>query len=674
MRYQNPEILYFLFAIAIPIIIHLFNFRKHKVLYFSSIRFLKEIKEEKKSISTIKQYLILLSRILSIATIVFAFANPYIPHSENTFISKNTIIYIDNSFSMDDISEKGRLLNIAKEKALQIVESESDENNLWIITNDFSSIENRSKNKKEAKKYISTIESSPFIKSKKDIIGKSISLVSENKTIYIISDFQKSSSKLENINLENSTTKLIIIPLEKTSDNNISIDSCYINSPLNNLGDNTKITAFITNHSDNDLTKIILNLSLNQNHKTQENISILANETKEIELYFVIDKSGINNGLLFVEDHPITFDDKLYFSFNVKEKINVALISDKSESKNINKLYQNDESILYTKLNINQMDYKKLEEQDFVILNEIRTFSSGFKNNIISYVSSGGSISIIPPKDIDFKQYQGFLTELGSDYFTKSDTTSIAISSLNKNHELFTNVFNSKVRKDINLPKVFYHYSLSRNGNTIKNNIFLMENNSSFLNHYKSKLGEVYLFSSPFSEDCNSFTKHALFVTTFYKMALNSGKTNELYYTIFSNQSIKLPKTKNDSENIYHLISDNTDVITQYVSQGNNSYLQIHNQISEAKHYNLTKGKDTISSISFNYSKKESNTHQYKTSEIQNYIIENNLSNITLFSSELNTKQNIENIKNGSKYWKLFLILSLIFIATEILLIKIIKS
>ena len=46
MIYQNPNLLYALFAIAIPIFIHLFNFRKHKKIYFSSIRFLKDIKEK----------------------------------------------------------------------------------------------------------------------------------------------------------------------------------------------------------------------------------------------------------------------------------------------------------------------------------------------------------------------------------------------------------------------------------------------------------------------------------------------------------------------------------------------------------------------------------------------------------------------------------------------------
>ena len=675
MTYQNPQILYFLFAIAIPIIIHLFNFRKHKVVYFSSIRFLKEINEEKKAVSTIKQYLILLSRILAIAAIVLAFANPYIPNSDNTLFNKNTIIYIDNSFSMDDISEKGRLLDIAKEKALQIVESESEENNFWIITNNFSSTENINKNKKESEKYISSVESSPFVKSKEDIINKISSLISENHTLYLISDFQKSSTILENINTKNTTTKLILVPLEKAINNNISIDSCYINSPINNLGDNTEITAIITNHSDKDLSEIILSLSLNKKHKTQENISILATETKKVTLNFVIDKSGINNGLLSVDDHPITFDDKLYFSFHVKNKINAAVISDKKENNNINKLYQNDESIQYTKLNINQMDYQKMEEQDFVILNEINSLSSGFKNNIISFISGGGIISIIPPKNIDFDQYKIFLSELETDYFIKNDSTSIRISSLNKNHELFTNVFNNKtIRKDINLPSIFYHYSLSESKNTIKENIFLMENNSSFLNHYKSKSGEIYLFNSPLSEGCNNFTKHALFVTTFYKMALNSGRLNNLYYTIFSNQSIKLPKTHNDSENIFHLKSDNTDVISQYKSEGNKSYLLIHNQISEAKHYNLTKGEELLSAVSFNYSREESNTEQYKTEELENFIRANNIDNISIFSSLKSITENIKNLDKNKEYWKLFILLSLLFITLEILLIKTIKT
>ena len=83
MKYQNPELLFFLIALAIPIIIHLFNLRKHKKIYFSSIRFLKEIKEKNRRKANLKNILVLISRILAIFFLIIAFAYPYIPSKKN---------------------------------------------------------------------------------------------------------------------------------------------------------------------------------------------------------------------------------------------------------------------------------------------------------------------------------------------------------------------------------------------------------------------------------------------------------------------------------------------------------------------------------------------------------------------------------------------------------------
>ena len=158
MSYQNPQILYFLFAIAIPILIHLFNLRKHKVIYFSNITFLKSIQSKNKKRNTLKQLLILISRILAISAIIFAFSKPYIQNTSQNTSTNNTFIYIDNSFSMDNISEKGRLLDVAKENALEILNNSNNTNKFWILTNNFSATENYPKNKKEAREFILNIK------------------------------------------------------------------------------------------------------------------------------------------------------------------------------------------------------------------------------------------------------------------------------------------------------------------------------------------------------------------------------------------------------------------------------------------------------------------------------------------------------------------------------------
>ena len=136
MNYQNPQLLYALFAIAIPILIHLFNLRKYKPIYFSSIRFLKDIKEENKKRSQLKSIAILLSRILAISFLVIAFAKPYVP-SEKMKINEDIFLYIDNSQSMNIDFGDGNLLNIAKNKAIEITEAYGTGFNYYLIENDF---------------------------------------------------------------------------------------------------------------------------------------------------------------------------------------------------------------------------------------------------------------------------------------------------------------------------------------------------------------------------------------------------------------------------------------------------------------------------------------------------------------------------------------------------------
>ena len=162
MKFLYPQFLYALAAILIPIIIHLFNFRKFKTVYFSNVRFLKDIKKETKAHSQLKHLLILLSRILAISALVFAFAQPYIPVNNTIIHDKYAVsIYIDNSFSMNAENENGQLLSIAKDKARIITESYKSTDDFNILTNDLKGKHQRIINKKLILDEIDEIESSP---------------------------------------------------------------------------------------------------------------------------------------------------------------------------------------------------------------------------------------------------------------------------------------------------------------------------------------------------------------------------------------------------------------------------------------------------------------------------------------------------------------------------------
>jgi len=123
MEFVNPGFLYGLFAIAIPILIHLFNFRRFKKVYFTNVKFIRELKQQTQKQSKLKHLLVLLMRVLAIVSLVLAFAQPYIPQAENVIKpnEQNALsIYIDNSFSMQAESEQSILLENAKEKARDV--------------------------------------------------------------------------------------------------------------------------------------------------------------------------------------------------------------------------------------------------------------------------------------------------------------------------------------------------------------------------------------------------------------------------------------------------------------------------------------------------------------------------------------------------------------------------
>ncbi|WP_199897936.1 BatA domain-containing protein, partial [Flavobacterium sp. B17] len=83
-----PAFLFAMLSLAIPVIVHLFNFREYKKVYFSNVQFLKEVQEQQASHRNLKERLILAARLLALAFLVLAFARPYIPGRQKMNVGK----------------------------------------------------------------------------------------------------------------------------------------------------------------------------------------------------------------------------------------------------------------------------------------------------------------------------------------------------------------------------------------------------------------------------------------------------------------------------------------------------------------------------------------------------------------------------------------------------------
>jgi len=674
MRFQNPQLLYFLFAIAIPILIHLFNFRKHKIIYFSSIRFLKEIKEDNRKKSNLKNLLILLSRILAISCLVLAFAKPYIPINSKNKTTSNVFIYVDNSFSMDAESIDGRLLSIAKEKARSISNTYPTETNFWIINNDFLAQHNNSNNSNEIAIQIDGIKTSAHSKSLNQIVNRQASLNNENAHLYIISDMQISGLQVEELNNLDINTSLFLIPITTNKNNNISIDSCWINTPVFSNDQEISVYATITNQSENTLNDQAVFLKINKKQKSQQYINLKANESKIISFTFMPENTAVQEGLIQINDHPISFDNNRYFTLKNSNKVAVLCINSFGNNTAITTLFNNDTSLFNFKNTTDKnIDFNALKQQDIILINEVHKFSSGLINSLNTFTKNGGSIVIFPPIEIDLTSYNNTLKQLGTATFSELKTQSILLENINIKHPIYKQVFEGKLDK-INFPEIKKYYPIISQKNTNSIALLTQENKAEFLSVFAKGKGSIYLFNSPLNIKFNNFSNHALFVPTLLNIATSSIRTESIYNTISSEDYFISNAIKN-SNSLIHLKNDKIDIIPTQKTYLGKQVFYTHNQVSENGIYTVEIEEQMIDAIAYNYTTTESKSEALTISELKNWKDSVALENIQIISG--NTKSLIASINSSQKakeLWKIVLILSLLFFATEILLIKLIKS
>tara|TARA_B110000858_G_scaffold121730_1_gene138830 strand:- start:446 stop:1507 length:1062 start_codon:yes stop_codon:yes gene_type:complete len=350
-------------------------------------------------------------------------------------------------------------------------------------------------------------------------------------------------------------------------------------------------------------------------------------------------------------------------------KIKILNIQQDLRTDYINNLYSNDSiNFSYKNANINKLNYQEIKTQNLIILNEIEEISSGLTSAIIDFVKNGGSIIIIPPADINYKEYKNFLTELETDYFLDIDTNNYLIKNIQLEHPIFNNVFAGEIN-NINYPEIKYHYSQTRLIKTNKKSLYTLENNNTFLSHYNIKNGNIYMFNSPLNSKISIFKKHALFVPTFLNIATSAITQGNLYYIISKDNYFISNKEKNNE--IYHLKNLVTDIVPTTRTINGQSRFYTNNQIFKSGQYQLYNNKEITDHIAYNYNTVESDNNYYKISEIKKHFKNNNIMIINGFESDIN--QIIDSKLNDNHFWKLCLILSLIFFGIEILLLKLIK-
>ena len=639
MYFKYPQILYFLFLLIIPIIVHLFQLRKFQKEYFTNVKFLKELDIKTRKSSQLKKWLLLFTRLFLLAFIILAFTQPFFKAKDTQGKHNELFVVLDNSYSMQAKGKQGELL---KRSVQELLENIPEEQNFTLLTpdNSFYDTDIRSIQKDLQNLGYST---TPFsienemakIKTLKPNKGKDIVIITDGKSL-----------KSQDIQALDQDYNIILSIPKAENTHNVSVDSVYIHQVLDDFYElKVRISEYGT-------SKIETSVAL---YHQQELIAKTLLPEGQNEIIFTIPKEDFN-GYVSVEDNSLEYDNYYFFSISKPEKTKVTVIGAEPKNEFLSRIYTEDHFEL-TNFELKTLDYNTIESQHTVVLNELEEIPQSLIVTLKVFVENGGNVIVIPSEQTTAQNLTNFASQFGNIIFEPIQNQKKMVTKITFEHPIFRNVFERKTEN--------FQYPSVNNSFGIKGNfppILSYEDGSVFLTEIKKDISSLYLFSAPINKQNSNFQNSPLVVLSFYNMAQNqnsSGVTSQFiadgnpFFVEANLSKEEILKVKNQTEEFI----PSQQIFNRKVQLNFNEYPK------NAGNFGIYKNDELLTHIGFNYNRTESDLTQYNNSVLSDFPQKN----IESIFADLQSERTDNNI------WKWFVLLGLLFLILEILIQKFIK-
>ncbi len=652
MTFNNPVALWGLLLIAVPVIIHLFSFRKYKKVLFSNLAFLSEVKNQRQSSSTIKKLLVLACRILAIFLVVLAFAQPTWDNEVST-ANQRALWYLDNSLSMQQVDESGEPVLFQAVNSLQNQLDKSKYEEIRLINN--SSLVGYSGEVEDMSDF--QVFSS-HSQSLHEILDKA-DLYSTNE-VSIFSDFQKGVYDFTAM-VQDTNSSFQLFHMIAKDQSNLYVDSVQVAGGVVASNEHV-LTIGISNAGNLEVDNAVLRLKKDGRQLITKTFSILPHGKQTLEL--LLEEGDIyGEYLIELTDVPVVFDNEFHFFIPTPAKAKVVLLDEGiSESGDyIENVYDNKDYFHFSRENVASASVNSLLDADLVILSEIATIPEWF---IRQMGEINGKKLVIPARSIDLNSYARMGEWNPSVY---SNTYEQRINSKTLDHPFLSGVFTEKQTDRAVMPLVNPLYEVQ--GYFEK--VLKTNEDKPVLSRVGDGSDEFYFLSSPLGDDYGDFHKHALFVPIMYKLAFKK-EVGILYFRL-GREYFETSIDSVMSQAILKLSSGDDEFIPSYRLSTHGITVEIPPEMEQPGIYYLTNEKDTIGTFAFNYSTDESNILTYDEGQLQELVAAYPHISYHAVTSNVLEGSLSELEDEEMPLWKYALILALIFILIESFLLRFLK-
>ena len=676
MEFLYPNMLYALFALIIPIIIHMFNFRRHKLVYFSNTSILKTIEQENRKTKKIKYLITMIMRMIFIAALVIAFAYPY--KKDDNIVNKNVdnliAVYIDNSMSMQSHSAEKTLFEDSRTSALKLVESLNQAQRFVLLSNDRDPRNEYPMSKDEMLVRLNEMKTESAPTSFEEIYNSLSFIKKKNNfnsaTLFAYSDFQRYTMKFDE--LRNDTTiQIVVFPLKSDFQNNIYIDSVWLQSPVLHKNMTNELNARIVNETSNDIKGLPVNFSLDENVVAYTTTDIDAGSYSDVNMQFVIDNDGYRKAKVSINDSPISFDDEYNLVLKVRPSINVieimpSAVSRQPSANSLDLLFNGDALVNYQSMNPYNIDHDIINKSQMIVVDEDATLNETMQQMLLDFTNNGGTLLIFNDENTDNYLIYNNIGIRRNDF----DENKTKVEYIAQRNSFFDDVF-VNFPDNAELPSINKHVRFATSKNV--QNIIALQNGDPLLMMTNNGKGKIFVISTSLSEEYSDIANHALFVPLMYKMALIGGNVSDLSYTLGVDKILNINDVSMLSVDRVCLRADNGlyEMFPLIENRGGQNYLNFFEDLPSSGFYDIYKNDDFVKTVAWNDNRKESMMSFYDKEELNKLLKDNGLNVLAMINNDvINSDNMMEVIVKDTVIWKIFIIVALIALLIEILILR----
>lgn len=668
MMFTYPAFLWGLLAVLIPVAVHLFNFRRYRKEYFSNVERLAALHTESRRQNTLRQWLVLAARVLAVVGLVLAFARPVLPTTDDNRVSMGDAvvsIYIDNSFSMESADHDGSRLETARQKAREIADAYSPGTRFQLLTNSMEGEEMRWLNRDELAEALDEVAVTPDSRMMSEVAARQGDFMRNNAPggngshhAYLISDFQHTATDLEAMPTD-STVLYTLVPLAGVEADNLYIDTVLLDAPAYFTGGSVSVAVTLRNSSGRAVEKVPVKLYIDNKERALTTLDLEPEASGNATLRFSIDHAGWVDGRVEIEDYPVTFDDSYHFTLLAGEPVGIGEIDEHGSNAHLQKLFEADESVEFHSM---RHIPPTMEDYSFFILNEVSHLSSGEVQQLTEWVGDGGSLLVVPSVD-DAEGLNILLATLQAPQLNHWVKRTVRASQIDYAGSLYRGVFNG-TNDEMEMPTVQGHYTLGQQ-QAVKQSIIGLADGGELLTLTPYGEGKVYLLSTPLTADWTDLVGQALFVPTFYNMALYSRPLPPASHTLGNGAPIVL-RGNYDLERQLPELTDGGDIrfIPDLRRVGNRQVMVPHGELTTAGLYRLAD-----EHIAFNYDRRESEMRFLSREEL-NQALKGRPEYTLVRNSRKPLADELRRRDGGRQLWHVCLLLTLLALAAETALLK----